>query len=92
MTMDPVRKQEEEDYNILKLQTMKTQKRIHNYHKKHSRRTVKEMEHEHVCPYRNCVKAYGCEASLNLHIKVKHNGGNKCARETLALKILKAHL
>ena len=27
-----------------------------------------------------------------MHIKVKHNGGNKSARETLALKILKAHM
>ena len=66
--------------------------RQHSNHKKHSRRTTKEIERELICPYRNCGKAYGSEGSLNLHIKVKHNGGNKSARESLALKILKAHM
>ena len=50
------------------------------------------MERELVCPYRNCGKTYASECSLNLHIKVKHNGGNKGAREALALRILKAHV
>ncbi len=29
------------------------------------------------CPYNECDKKYGCEISLNLHIKIKHNGGTK---------------
>ena len=50
------------------------------------------MESEIICPYRNCGKTYVSDTSLNLHIKVKHNGGNKGAREALALRILKAHI
>ena len=45
-----------------------------------------------VCPYRNCEKTYVSDSSLNLHMKVKHNGGNKGGREALALRILKAHI
>ena len=45
-----------------------------------------------VCPYRNCGKTYASETSLNLHIKVKHNGGNKGARKALAKRIIKAHM
>ena len=78
--MDPIVKQAEEDYELLKLQTQKTCTRIHANHKKHNRRKVKEMEREMVCPYRNCEKTYVNDSSLNLHMKVKHNGGNKGAR------------
>ena len=38
------------------------------------------------CPYGECGKFYGSEGSLNLHIKIKHNGGNKTEREKLAVK------
>lgn len=36
---------------------------------------------------------YGSEGSLNLHIKIKHNGGNKTDREKIAKSIVfaKAH-
>ncbi len=41
------------------------------------------------CPYSNCDKFYGSEVSLNLHMKLKHNGGNKTDRERLAVNINK---
>ena len=31
------------------------------------------------------MKLYGSDVSLNLHIKIKHNGGNKTERENLAV-------
>lgn len=40
------------------------------------------------CPYDNCSKSYGSEVSMNLHIKIKHNGGNKTEREKLAVIII----
>lgn len=52
--------------------------------KKHVRRTAKEINRQYICPYKNCQKVYGSEGSLNLHIKIKHNGGNKTDREKLA--------
>lgn len=60
-------------------------------HKKHSRRLSKEIEKNFVCPYKNCQKSYGGDMSLNLHIKIKHNGGNKTDRERLAGKIITAY-
>lgn len=59
--------------------------------KKHVRRTAKEIERSYVCPYQNCSKVYGSEGSLNLHIKIKHNGGNKTDREKLAKNLIMAH-
>ena len=41
-----------------------------------------------MCPYPNCKKFYGSEGSLNLHIKIKHNGGNKTDREKIAKSIV----
>lgn len=35
---------------------------------------------------------YGSEGSLNLHIKIKHNGGTKTDREKLAKTIIMAHM
>jgi len=64
--------------------------------KKHNRRTAKEVARELICPYRNCGKTYGSDGSLNLHIKIKHNGGSKTDREKLAKTIIvsfmKGHL
>lgn len=34
------------------------------------------------------MKLYGSEGSLNLHIKIKHNGGNKTDREKIAKSIV----
>ena len=60
--------------------------------KKHFRRTAKEINRSFVCPYDFCQKIYGSEGSLNLHIKIKHNGGNKTDREKLAKTLVTAHL
>jgi hypothetical protein len=38
-----------------------------------------------MCPYDKCRRIYGSDVSLNLHIKLKHNGGNKTDREKLAV-------
>lgn len=56
------------------------------------RRTAKEINRSFVCPYDQCQKVYGSEGSLNLHIKIKHNGGNKTDREKLAMTLVAAHL
>ena len=39
------------------------------------------------CTYKLCDKFYGSDISLNLHIKLKHNGGNKSDRMKLAVNI-----
>lgn len=57
--------------------------------KKHMRRTAAEIEREFICPYPECGKLYGSEGSLNLHIKIKHNGGNKTEREKMAVSLVK---
>ena len=59
--------------------------------KKHMRRTAKEIDRSFICPYDSCAKVYGSEGSLNLHIKIKHNGGNKTDREKLAKSLVDAH-
>lgn len=53
--------------------------------KKKVRRVAKEIQRDFVCPYPHCNKQYGSEVSWNLHIKIKHNGGNKTEREKLAV-------
>jgi hypothetical protein len=60
--------------------------------KKHLRRTAKEIDRSFICPYDTCRKFYGSEGSLNLHIKIKHNGGNKTEREKLAKSLVNAHI
>ena len=57
--------------------------------KKKNRRTANEIEKSHICPYESCNKLYGSDVSLNLHIKLKHNGGNKTEREKLAVSYYK---
>lgn len=44
------------------------------------RRKNNELNKKHKCPYKNCEKYYGSDVSLNLHIKIKHNGGSKTQR------------
>lgn len=68
------------------------QKRKDKIRKKHMRRTAKEINRSYICPYDQCQKVYGSEGSLNLHIKIKHNGGNKTDREKLAMSLVAAHL
>lgn len=55
--------------------------------KKHNRRCANDIERQFKCPYHKCEKLYGSEGSLNLHIKIKHNGGNKTDREKIAKHI-----
>lgn len=55
-----------------------------NGRKKHNRRTAGEIPRSYVCPYLTCEKTYGSEGSLNLHVKIKHGGGNKTDREKMA--------
>jgi len=45
--------------------------------RKHMRRCAKEITKTFVCPFEDCKRSYGSEGSLNLHIKIKHNGGQK---------------
>lgn len=54
---------------------------------KHNRRTAKEIAKEYKCPYK-CGKFYGSEGSLNLHMKLKHAGGNKTDREKMAKSLV----
>ncbi|KRX00532.1 hypothetical protein PPERSA_04553 [Pseudocohnilembus persalinus] len=58
--------------------------------KKKQRRCAQEIDKNYVCPYQDCKKQYGSEVSLNLHIKIKHNGGNKTEREKLVRSIFLA--
>eukprot|EP01017_Pseudomicrothorax_dubius_P046117 TRINITY_DN8080_c0_g1_i1.p1 TRINITY_DN8080_c0_g1~~TRINITY_DN8080_c0_g1_i1.p1 ORF type:complete len:174 (-),score=38.58 TRINITY_DN8080_c0_g1_i1:227-748(-) len=53
--------------------------------KKKNRRVASQIDRSHACPYEGCNKVYGSDVSLNLHIKLKHNGGNKTEREKLAV-------
>ena len=52
---------------------------------KKKRRTSAEINKIYKCLYPNCSKSYGCDVAVNLHIKLKHNGGNKTEREELAV-------
>ena len=58
--------------------------------KKHDRRYAAEIAREYDCPYSGCDKMYGSEGSMNLHIKLKHKGGNKTDREKTAKHIVYA--
>lgn len=49
---------------------------------------MKELERDQECPYEGCDKTYATEGAVNLHIKLKHNGGNKTDREKLAKSLV----
>lgn len=72
------------DSNLDKLQS----ERYQSGRKRHHRRKHDEIQRKFNCPYEKCEKVYGSEGSLNLHIKLKHNGGNKTDREKIAKSIL----
>lgn len=67
---------------------MRGERYLHNGRKKHVRRCANDIQREFICPYEQCAKLYGSEGSLNLHIKIKHNGGNKTDREKFAKSIV----
>lgn len=52
--------------------------------KRHNWWTAIEINWEYECPYNGCGKPYGSEGSMNLHMKLKHHGGNKTDRDKLA--------
>ena len=56
---------------------------------KKNRRKADEVNKNFQCPYSDCNRTYGTDVSLNLHIKIKHNGGNKTERERTARMIIK---
>jgi hypothetical protein len=66
----------------------KTRERYLSGRKKHNRRRADEIARQLKCPYAQCNKFYASEGSLNLHIKLKHNGGNKTDREKIAKSIV----
>lgn len=72
------------------VEKMQGERYLHNGRKKHNRRTAQEICRDFKCPYETCGKLYGSEGSLNLHIKIKHNGGNKTDREKIAKSIVYA--
>ena len=45
--------------------------------KKKIRRTSDMIEKSYMCPFDRCLKSYGSDVSLNLHMKLKHNSGTK---------------
>ena len=71
-------------HNLEKFQS----ERYSSGRKKHNRRCANDIERKFKCPYLKCEKFYGSEGSLNLHIKIKHNGGNKTDREKIAKSIV----
>ena len=66
--------------------------RYQNGRKKHFRRCANEIQKSYDCPFENCGKHYGCEGSLNLHIKQKHKGGTKTDRERMARQLIIAKM
>lgn len=72
------------DQNLDRLQS----ERYSSGRKKHHRRCANDIERRYKCPYQKCEKFYGSEGSLNLHIKIKHGGGNKTDREKIAKSIV----
>ena len=80
--------QMEQFYNDHENLTRTTKERYQSGRKKHNRRKADEIERGRRCPYAKCNKTYASEGSLNLHIKIKHNGGNKTEREKIAKTIV----
>lgn len=96
MLLEELKQQYEERNNYLKT-IVKSQCSQSNaedrsaHRKKHIRRTAKEISKDEMCPYPGCGKFYGSEGSLNLHMKLKHDGGNKTDREKLAKELVLSH-
>ena len=72
------------------LEKLQSERYLHNGRKRHNRRCANNIEKSFTCPYEMCQKIYGSEGSLNLHIKLKHNGGNKTDREKIARSLVYA--
>ena len=76
-----------QDYYDSNLEDMTVDRDI-NGRKIVRRKTMAELTRNEMCPYPGCGKIYASEGSLNLHIKRKHNGGNKTDREKIAKSLL----
>lgn len=72
------------------IEKLSSERYLHNGRKRHNRRCADEIAKAFTCPYEDCGKIYGSEGSLNLHIKLKHNGGNKTDREKIAKSLVYA--
>ena len=55
--------------------------------KKKIRRTSDMIDKTYQCPFEKCMRSYGSDVSLNLHMKLKHNSGTKTQRQNLAKEI-----
>jgi hypothetical protein len=54
--------------------------------KKNSNSTESKNEGgSYECTYPGCGRSYSSSVSMNLHIKIKHNGGTKKEREACAV-------
>ena len=72
------------DQNINKL---RAERYPNSKRKIHIRNKRNDLERGFKCPYEasvGCTRDFASEGALNLHIKEKHNGGNKTDREKLA--------
>ena len=74
------------------LEKLRSERYLHNGRKRHNRRCANDIERGFTCPYEGCSKFYGSEGSLNLHMKIKHNGGNKTDREKIAKSMVYAKM
>ena len=80
--------QDSDDLSSLTLSMLGSKQR----RKKHLRRTAHEISKEFSCPYSGCTKSFGSEGSLNLHMKIKHNGGTKTERERIAQLLVESYV
>ena len=62
---------------IRNLEHLLSEKEDIDRRQKKNRRTSCQIDKRFGCPYDGCSKSYGCDVALNLHIKLKHKGGNK---------------
>ena len=79
-----------ESFYCENLEKLQSERYLHNGRKRHNRRCANDIQKTFTCPYDACQKVYGSEGSLNLHIKLKHNGGNKTDREKIAKSLVYA--
>ena len=83
-----VRKSENRRKALTQLENLDPEQHYPSGRKRHVRRCANEIQKSLACPYAGCEKTYGCEGSLNLHIKVKHSGGTKTERDKFARMLM----
>ena len=85
-----IRKSENKRKVLTQVEKLDPEQHYPSGRKRHVRRCANEIEKSLDCPYMECGKSYGCEGSLNLHIKVKHAGGTKTERDKYARQLMLA--